>query len=195
MEHFYKKIYGFFDYEELYTNVIGSLPNNSHIVEIGSYMGCSTAYLAVEIINSKKNIKLDVVDSWNGEDGTGRPPWSDYGDDPTHNVSKPSGDIFESFKRNLEPVWSVINPIQSLSDKAADLYKDNSLDFVFIDANHHYEGVKQDIVKWLPKVKNNGIIAGHDYNPISWPGVIKAVHECFPENKIKVIGASWIVNI
>jgi len=78
--------------------------------------------------------------------------------------------------------------------KAA-LYQDHSLDFVFIDANHYYEGVKNDLDAWLPKVKDSGIIAGHDYNPVSWPGVIKAVHEVFDTSRIQVIGSSWMVQL
>jgi hypothetical protein len=54
MEHFYQNIQGWFDYQELYTKVINQLDNNSHVVEVGAWKGCSTAYLAVEIINSSK---------------------------------------------------------------------------------------------------------------------------------------------
>ena len=187
MEHFYEKIDGFFDYDDLFTLVVNKLPNEAHIVEIGAYKGRSSAYLAVECINANKNIKLDIIDSWNGEDGTNRPPWSDY--------TNCSGDIFEQFKSNLKPVWNFINPIQSLSAPAADLYQDKSLDFVFIDANHHYDGVKEDILKWLPKIKDGGIMAGHDYNMHSWPGVVKAIHESFETDKIKVIKSSWMVQL
>lgn len=185
MEHFYKNIDGFFNYQDLYSKVIGLLPNNAHIVEIGAYKGCSTAYLAVEAINSNKNIKIDVIDSWNGDDGSGRLPWSDY--------TNCSGDIFEIFKENLKPVWNSINPIKSLSGDAVKLYQDKSLDFVFIDGSHSYEGVKQDIENWLPKMKDHAIFAGHDYNPVSWPGVIQAVHETFDKDKIEVIVESWMI--
>ncbi len=193
MEHFYTNIYGFFDYQDLFTKIVNILPNNSHIVEVGAFKGRSSAYLAVEVINSGKNIKIDIIDSWNGEDGTDRPAWSDYIAAPEYGVIKPHGDIFEEFKENLKPVWHIINPIQSLSAPAADLYEDKSLDFVFIDANHYYDGVKEDITKWLPKIKDNGIMAGHDYNEHSWPGVIKAVNEFFDKNKIQIINGSWIV--
>ena len=40
---------------------------------------------------------------------------------------------------------------------------DGTLDFVFIDADHSYEGAKQDIAAWYPKVKKGGWIGGHDY--------------------------------
>lgn len=57
--------------------------------------------------------------------------------------------------------------------------EDESLDFVFIDASHTYENVKQDIELWTPKVRKGGIVSGHDYYVTSTgnSGVIKAVDE------------------
>ena len=49
------------------------------------------------------------------------------------------------------------------SEEAAPKIPDESLDFVYIDANHAYEFVKRDIELWWPKVKQHGILAGHDY--------------------------------
>jgi len=65
-----------------------------------------------------------------------------------------------------------------------------NIDMVFIDADHSYEGVHNDILKWLPKVKSGGIISGHDYglNPAGvnrFPGVDRAVHELLGEENIK----------
>ncbi|MBI2810490.1 MAG: class I SAM-dependent methyltransferase [Candidatus Melainabacteria bacterium] len=59
------------------------------------------------------------------------------------------------------------------------------LDLVFIDANHEYSHVKQDILSWLPKVRPGGILAGHDYEPEipMFSGVKQAVDEIFG-NKI-----------
>jgi len=53
-------------------------------------------------------------------------------------------------------------------------------DIVFIDANHAYEYVKQDIQLWSPRVRNGGLLAGHDYRSRSWPGVSRAVDELLP---------------
>jgi hypothetical protein len=47
-------------------------------------------------------------------------------------------------------------------DALAD-FADESLDFVYIDANHSYENCKADIEGWSKKVKKGGIVAGHDY--------------------------------
>lgn len=55
------------------------------------------------------------------------------------------------------------NMLHMLSNDAALLFKDDELDFVYIDADHRYEHVKEDVSTWYPKVKRGGIIAGHDY--------------------------------
>ena len=86
--------------------------------------------------------------------------------------------LYKHFLENIEPVKHIINPIRKASLDAVSLYKDNSLDFIFIDAAHDYENVLNDIKSWYPKVKlGTGVIAGHDY---TWgPEVKKAVHDFF----------------
>lgn len=83
------------------------------------------------------------------------------------------------------------------SISASKRFKDNSLDFVFIDAAHDYESVKADILAWLPKVKNNGILAGHDYYPEhpEYCGVYQAVHEIFDKKFIKQSGDCFIIEL
>jgi hypothetical protein len=87
--------------------------------------------------------------------------------------------LYNEFLKNIEPVKDIINPVRKSSEDAVKDYKDESLDFVFIDAGHEYEDVIKDINYWLPKVKKGGILAGHDYSQDS-PGVMRAVHELLP---------------
>jgi len=53
----------------------------------------------------------------------------------------------------------------------------DSLSFVYIDADHSYEGAKQDLNLSRLKVHKNGIISGHDYNQYRFEGVFRAVNE------------------
>jgi hypothetical protein len=80
------------------------------------------------------------------------------------------------------------------SVKAAQCLPDNSLDFVFIDADHSYEGCSADIAAWAPKVKPGGLVGGHDYdNPrLVGNGVKKAVDEYIEANGIELdLGDNW----
>ena len=159
MEHFYKTIEGWFTFPNLYKQVVEKQQSEAHFVEVGSMQGQSACYMAVEIINSNKNIKFDCVDTW-GTGGSAK---------------------YKRFLKNTKSVQSIVNPIRLTSTEASNLYADNSLDFVFIDANHSYKFIKDDIKHWYPKVKKGGILAGHDYWSDS-PGVIQAVDEFISKN-------------
>lgn len=67
--------------------------------------------------------------------------------------------------------------IKGWTTKAAEQVDDNSLDFVFVDADHSTEAVRADIQAWWPKVKGTGWIIGHDIN---WPIVKVVADELLP---------------
>lgn len=87
--------------------------------------------------------------------------------------------------------------IKKYSADAVNDFEDNSLDFVYIDANHTLPYVCQDIFMWERKVKHGGVISGHDYARIKggreegsdpvWDGchVSDAVDACVNVMKIK----------
>jgi predicted O-methyltransferase YrrM len=68
-----------------------------------------------------------------------------------------------------------------LSVDAAEGVPDASLDFVFIDADHSEAACRADIIAWLPKIRADGWITGHD---ISWPSVARAVDDMIPGYQI-----------
>lgn len=159
MEHFYNLPHmgeDWFTYPRLYKAMVESFPSGSKFVEIGVWKGKSAAFLAVEIINSGKQITVDGIDTFGGSAGE-------------HDNIKEiiDGTLYDVCSNNLAPVSHIVNLIKSDSVSAASRYEDKSLDFVFIDGLHTYEGVYADITAYLPKVKNGGVIAGHDYG---WPG-------------------------
>ena len=81
-----------------------------------------------------------------------------------------------------------VRVIQKESTKAAADFTDQSLDFVFIDANHSYEHVKADIEAWKPKMKVGGMLSGHDYGEPC--GVKQAVDELLP-GQVSLMGTCW----
>jgi SAM-dependent methyltransferase len=65
--------------------------------------------------------------------------------------------------------------------QAAKEFEDQSVDYVFIDGDHSYEAVRDEIKAWLPKIRPGGYIMGHDYKHLRFPGVTQAVHERFQD--------------
>lgn len=65
--------------------------------------------------------------------------------------------------------------IRMQSHIAAKVFENKSLDLVYIDADHCYKAVTNDIDIWLPKIKKGGIISGHDYGDKKHPDVERAV--------------------
>ena len=176
MNHFFQNIPSCgFNFDNIYSLAVDYFPDNSHFVEVGAWYGQSTAFMAVQIINSGKKVRFDVVDTWEGS--------------PEHHLEI-GQTIYKEFLQYMEPIIHVINPIQMLSLEASKLYEDESLDFVFIDAQHEYEAISADIAAWYPKVKRGGIIGGHDYD---WEGVKQAVDEHFFKPELVLSRTSWYV--
>jgi predicted O-methyltransferase YrrM len=160
-------------------DLIKELGDNSEktMIEIGSFVGESTVLFAQSF---KKVIAID-------------PFLADY--DPLD----PTSYLFE-FKNVYETyldrtgAHQNIETIVSTSDAAVDFLKGPKYDFVYIDGLHTYDGVKTDIINYLPLVKDGGVIGGHDYtNQIPHlVGVYEAVNEMFGAPD-KVFGDnSWI---
>ena len=172
----YKSMDGWFNYADYYKELSEILQNGQHFVEVGTWQGKSVAYLGELLKNKGKKVKIDAIDLFDGPE-------------KTHHTDeiKSRGGLLKIFKENMKTagIDEMINPIQCDSVKSAENYKDESLDVVFIDAMHTYEGCKGDIAAYFPKVKKGGIISGHDYAD-AHPGVIKAVDEFFKEKKLKV---------
>jgi hypothetical protein len=69
------------------------------------------------------------------------------------------------------------------SAQASFLVPDGQLDFVYIDGNHSYESVMTDMHCWFPKVREGGLVSGHDWNKY---GVRKAVNEYTDKTKPEI---------
>lgn len=69
--------------------------------------------------------------------------------------------------------------LRGYSQDFVNLFEDKSLDYIFIDGDHSYEGALRDCELFFPKIKSNGIFAGHDW---SFDGVQKAVNEFKDKN-------------
>ena len=128
--------------------------------EIGVWDGRYSEILCQSI----PELRLLAVDSWQAS--------------PNYRESKEEWRLVYDTARSKLKSYGV-SIIKKTSMSAAQNVLDESLDFVFIDADHRYEAVKKDIGEWSKKVKPSGIVAGHDYyvTRSGNDGVIKAVDE------------------
>ncbi len=85
---------------------------------------------------------------------------------------------YASVKAKMKKYGNRVRIVRSTSIEAANQFKTGSLDFVYIDANHSFKFVNEDIKAWWPKVKPTGYLAGHDMIG-RWHGVAKAVEVNF----------------
>lgn len=93
---------------------------------------------------------------------------------------------FEETKKYLSKYHNKIEFIRKTSENAVHDIP-NDLDFIYIDSNHEYESVKKEIDLYYPKIKQGGIIGGHDFWA-SEMGVCKAVLEFTEEHNLQLHG-------
>jgi predicted O-methyltransferase YrrM len=176
MDHFYHTVEGWFNYPDMFAYAVETAPQDAHFVEIGTWKGQSSAFLAVEIVNSGKNIKLDCIDNFTG---------SVIEPGQMLDRDNQAGKLMEVFVNNMKPVEGLYTAIKGDSTESASLYEDESLDFVFIDASHDYKSFLGDLKAWFPKVKVGGLIGGHDFAE-PYPGIRKAVTEHLANESVGV---------
>jgi predicted O-methyltransferase YrrM len=189
-------IRGFCNFDGLYEHYVNAAEGGETFVELGSLWGRSAIKMGQLIRDSGKDIKFFCVDFWDLRGITDKVwsaedlQWVKYmGLSPDQtNVDL----CYETFLTTLFKfeLQNHVFPIKLSTRSAYKLFKNNSIDFLFIDADHSYEGVKLDISLWEPKVVEGGVISGHDYD---WEGVARAVNEMFADRQIVTFNTSWVV--
>ncbi len=150
--------------------------------KIGVEVGVAAGEYSEILCYANPQMKIYGIDSWIPYNG-----YTDYTKESTFAT------LYHDAKKRLSK-YTNYEFINELSMDAVKRFKDESLDFVYIDANHDDPYITQDITEWIKKVKKGGIIAGHDYARIirGWD-VIRAVQKYTKKNNINpwfVIGLS-----
>lgn len=156
--------------------------NFKTVVEIGTAAGFTASYILKNI--KDKDFKLYCVDPYLS--------YKDYENDGTSKIVKKCRE--QAYKDVFLDSRAI--HLEEFSEKAAKRFGMKSIDMVFIDGNHNYKYVMQDLKLWHPVVKKKGIVSGHDFGG-GWHGVKKAVRE-FYKNRLSEIKTGqdrfwWII--
>lgn len=151
------------------------LPKDAVVCEVGVAEGNNSWFM----VNTWPIKLLYCVDAWQTLDqrGDGSLPqvWHDQN--------------FDKFFDRMMPMVDSgkVKVLRGLSVEMAKQVPDESLDLLYLDGDHNYEGVKADLAAWFPKVKPGGVISGHDYMNVSDYGVNRAVNEFCEANHYQPI--------
>lgn len=168
---------------ELARDIKNELGDNITLVEIGSYMGESAEIFAQILPNSKIYCIDPFVGNFDAKDPC-------------------SYDNYLAVEHYFDLRIAKYGNITKMKGFSTDYSID--CDAVYIDGRHFYEGVKEDILHWMPLIKNGGIISGHDYyekqhimyvNNPHIQGVKRAVDEILVKPKKTYSDGSWMKKI
>lgn len=121
--------------------------------EIGVWKGAYSALFC----QANPDLHMLCVDPW-----LSYPAWRDTKNSlPPEEAERFMEDSYRQAVERLTPLNTTI--VRKFSTDAAKDVPDGSLDFVYVDGNHVYDAVLEDLQAWAPKVRRGGFIAGHDY--------------------------------
>lgn len=151
------------------------VPDNSEAVEVGSYLGASTCYIAAGLVG--KNVSLTCIDTWQNE-------------------TMPDGerDTLSQFKANLKPASAMLKIVRSRTNSLERDSLPSTVSFAFIDGDHSYAAAKYDFELLAPTVMMEGVIAFHD--TLYFKGVSRVLGEALASGDWRLDGCchnlSWI---
>ncbi len=128
--------FGEHDFEKFYEQIVSAAPANSVLVEIGCYYGRSLVHLGQLARREDKGLHIVGIDI--------------HGRDVRANLEKAG-------------LTDIVMFMQGSSLEVVKSFKDKSCFFIFLDDSHEREHVAAEIDAWIPKLADNGILAGHDY--------------------------------
>lgn len=165
-------------------------PGPLHGVEIGSFRGQN----ARSLLQQRDNLSLTMVDPWGNVQDTYKRTR-----DPLASLPQRKWEgLYAHCQKLMEFAGDRVTLLREFSQDAVHEYGEQSLDFVFIDAEHSEAAVYQDIISWVPKIKPGGLLCGHDYGQRSFPGVKKAVDRYASETGQEVttgLDTTWFIRL
>lgn len=136
--------------------------------KVGAEIGTAKGEFTVKF--ARVGLTMYAIDPWMS--------YPDYDGSPQPTRTDFFNTEFRLAKKTLAP-YPNCTIIRKTSMQALADFKDNSLDFVYIDGNHQLKYVVEDLVEWSKKVRQGGIVSGHDYiytNPRTQTGICHVIY-------------------
>lgn len=155
--------------------MLKALPKGLKIAEVGVFLG----HYAQIILDTCQPSQLHLIDPWEGSCTAGDKDGLNYIEVPDLEVAY--REVCQRFVDN-----PFVNVMRGPSWKMLGMFPDYSLDFIYIDGDHSYEGVKSDLHIATRKA---WLVGGHDYHHQGLPGITQAVDEFCHDNGWSI---AWI---
>lgn len=144
--------------------------DDSILVEVGVFLGGTLCYLGQRCKELGKRPQIIAIDSWLCDN---------ISDTSLNACGITNGvDFYSLFLENLRKtdLLDIVSPKIGDSIQIAQEIQNCSIDFIFLDGNHNYPYVEEEIQTWIPKMKSDATIAGHDFcNIPQLPHVLAAL--------------------
>lgn len=151
-------------------------PGHGNVVEIGSYRGRSTCFLAYGVKISNRGV-VYAIDHFEGS------PEHKEGALNEDELLLEEKSLLSQFEKNIKKhnLHDHVNVIVSESIIASTFWDGKPIRLLFIDGDHSYNSTKSDFEAWSKYIETGGVLAFHDVGD-SWPGVTRFTEELISNN-------------
>ena len=148
--------------------------------QIGLEVGVEYGYFTEQLLSNWDG-KMVCVDYWDKQE-------NDEYNEPVN--YKDFSHMLIDFTLRIKKFEDRVLVIKNKSKVASNFFPDEYFDFIFIDANHSYESVKEDLNIWWPKLKSKGLFSGHDWLHNFYPNQGKNMSVYYDNNYIGEYGVN-----
>jgi SAM-dependent methyltransferase len=172
--------------------LLRALPRRATCAEIGVWKGDHAA----AILRWTRPRTLHLIDPWKHRPELRGALYGDRAKGGQAEMDAVFAMVLERFRREIER--GRVHVIRASSQEAP--LEPATLDWVYIDGDHHYEAVKADLERYARVVRAGGYLAGDDYEPGAWfkDSVRRAVDEFVQTpgcRSLRVIGRKFLIEL